>query len=507
MVSTSCIAGVVAAKCSKFRYSTDTAEPTPIFQNAYTKKHSPRKQLRRHLIEGFKRCMITLVLESFLFGTIYGFSKYDVMTAAELAWYNSLVTGLNIAINLRWWFLSRERRSLRDVDEILECSSLRYVTRYAVHLIKKEQLLLASICIFRVLVNTGAQAGVAMLALTFSLVPSNVALGPVIGSVYFTNCSQPFSNVFVDETLLASQYCAHTFGGFGQHFNLNFSNSSPPMNLPVQPFTLYADDTTDYWEFKTYFQYVFMESPADSSSIIGNFYSNRSITTSSLREVFPVIEDLNLSPSTFHYVENGTAQEIQFQNLIPASNTYYTFPSVQDCGSRCATSFYYKCHVNVSDVANATVLQHNVSDTNARIAAGAIALQGYQAQDEFNQSQTFPSSQSIYGLELLRKFAIGVFVASDNVLPNVANPFHQLLPGQGLMLSLDNLPGMLSILGTLLAVHCLLVIIGSFIANKKIEEPSVVYCDTVCGKGSGVRSVASSKEDESVVLWDFDCDL
>ena len=109
----------------------DTAELTPIFQNAYTKKHSSRKQLRSLLIEGFKRCMITLVLESFLFGTIYGFSKYDVMTAAELAWYNSLVTGLSmalgisigssfkdIAINLRWWFLSRERRSLRDVSDI-----------------------------------------------------------------------------------------------------------------------------------------------------------------------------------------------------------------------------------------------------------------------------------------------------------------------------------------------------------------------------------------------------
>jgi hypothetical protein len=111
------------------------------------------------------------------------------------------------------------------------------------------------------------------------------------------------------------------------------------MNPPVQPFTPYADDTTDYWEFETYFQYVFMESPADSSSIIGNFYSNRSITTSSLCEAFPVIEDLNRSPSTLYYVENGTAQEIQLQNLIPASNTYYTFPSVQDCGSRCASVY------------------------------------------------------------------------------------------------------------------------------------------------------------------------
>jgi hypothetical protein len=39
-----------------------------------------------------------------------------------------------------------------------------------------------------------------MLSLTFSLVPSDVDLGPVIGSVYFTDYSKPFSILLVDET-------------------------------------------------------------------------------------------------------------------------------------------------------------------------------------------------------------------------------------------------------------------------------------------------------------------
>jgi hypothetical protein len=294
------------------------------------------------------------------------------------------------------------------------------------------------------------------------------------------------------------------------------------MNLLVQPFTPYANDSPDYWEFETYFQYVFTESPADSTSIIGEFYSNRSITTSSLCEAFPVIENLNASSSTLHYIENGTTQEMQFQDLIPASITYYTSPNLQDCGSRCASvyalenngaaaSFYYKCHINVSEVANATVLQHNVSDTNARIAAGAIALQGYQAQDEFNQSQTFPASQSIYGrgqngnstgmAEMLRKFAIGVFVASDNVPPNVAPPFPQLLPGQGV--------SYLTVADLLQPAVQKVKRRGYLLGGSKKEEPrpSVLYCDTGSEKGSGIRSVTSSKEDDSAGLWGFDCDL
>jgi len=40
-----------------------------------------------------------------------------------------------------------------------------------------------------------------------------------------------------------------------------------------------------------------------------------------------------------------------------------------------------------------------VQDDRVKLAAGAIALQGYQAQGRSNQSQTFPDgSQSIYGV-------------------------------------------------------------------------------------------------------------
>lgn len=127
--------------------------------------------------------MYTVVLVACLFGTIFGFTKYDVMTTAEVRLYNSLLTGLSIALgisigssfkdialNLRWWLLSLNQHSPADVsninlmiitalanelqlNEILECDSLRDVSRHTVRLIKTSEFSMASICIFWVLVN------------------------------------------------------------------------------------------------------------------------------------------------------------------------------------------------------------------------------------------------------------------------------------------------------------------------------------------------------------------
>jgi len=73
-------------------------------------------------------------------------------------------------------------------------------------------------------------------------------------------------------------------------------------------------------------------------------------------------------------------------------------------------------------VSNTEVPQQRVSDANAKMAAGAIALQGYQANLQDSQYQRYPA-QSSYGKFLdgkssamafnMRKFAIGVFAAAD----------------------------------------------------------------------------------------------
>ncbi|KAE8446998.1 hypothetical protein EG329_011480 [Mollisiaceae sp. DMI_Dod_QoI] len=367
-----------------------------------TEYHDGEEQLRRLLWQGSKRLMYTGLLVACLFSTIFGFRKYDVMTIVKVRVYNTLLTGLSIALgisigssfkdialNLRWWFLSRNKHPQEMLlDEILECDSLRDVSWHATRMIKTSRYSIASLCIFWVLGNL--------------------------------------------------------FGGLVQHAKLIPNDLNDTANLPIQPFSLIQDDITNYWQSPTYFQYAFTEYSGDSDSIFGLFYSNRSIAASSI-----LCGERNDTGDTIPGLDFASN----------ASTTYSTSPNAQDCGPRCAAvyalennataPFYYQCQVSVSDVANATRPEHNVPDPHARIAAGAIALQGFQAQDSSNQFQTFPSSQSIWG-------------TSQN---GNSTGMAQLI-GQGVTLSLDNRTGMIAILGTLLAVHFLLVVGGSLLANR-----------------------------------------
>lgn len=66
-----------------------------------------------------------------LYVTLWHYSSKKVMTSAKKRVFNAIVTGLSIALGLsissglkamalelRWWILSRQRRSLREVKSI-----------------------------------------------------------------------------------------------------------------------------------------------------------------------------------------------------------------------------------------------------------------------------------------------------------------------------------------------------------------------------------------------------
>jgi hypothetical protein len=172
------------------------------------------------------------------------------------------------------------------------------------------------------------------------------------------------------------------------------------------------------------------------------------------------------------------------QTLQP---TYLTTPALRGCGPRCANvcayenngtaGFYYTCEVIVSNVTNATLETLRVSDANAKIAAGAISLQGYQANGDSSQQQQFPL-QSTYGKFLhgngsvmaahMRRFAIGVFVTADQIVSFVDEPVPGYLPDEGVRLSIDHHKGMWAIFGTLGGTHLVLFIFGVYFAHKVI---------------------------------------
>ena len=92
------------------------------------KHFSPEKQLRKLLLDGLCRWAVTAVLILCLYITLFHYSAKEVMNQAKKLQFNALITGLSIglglsiasslqemALEIRWWILSRRKRSLHEV--------------------------------------------------------------------------------------------------------------------------------------------------------------------------------------------------------------------------------------------------------------------------------------------------------------------------------------------------------------------------------------------------------
>jgi hypothetical protein len=266
----------------------------------------------------------------------------------------------------------------------------------------------------------------------------------------------------------------------------------------------------------SYLQYVFQETTADTTSSMGYFYSNRSIFITSHCLVYAVKDNLNGLSQSFEFQKDGNVQTQNFSSVAANSTTYLTQPNKVNCGPRWANvcafenngskGWYYECTITVSNVSNAKIDEHRVSDASARMAAGAIALQGYQANIQTSQYQRFPA-QSNYGMFLdgdnvtmaqnMRQFAIGVFAAADLSLSNIDTKLkvQGFLPDQGLVLTIDHWNGMWAIFGAIIGCHFVLFAVATWVANKV-----VVVDDDYLAIALLLRPVAEEMKDKGGLL-------
>lgn len=121
-------------------YRTPTASLPPT-KNSH--KFARRRQLRRLLFKGFLRFFITVALTATLLWTIFGYAKKPVMVDRQKRIFNTLVTALSmslgiaiassfkeVAINIRWWVLSRKKRPLSEVSAIVPGKLTLKLTHY-----------------------------------------------------------------------------------------------------------------------------------------------------------------------------------------------------------------------------------------------------------------------------------------------------------------------------------------------------------------------------------------
>ena len=277
------------------------------------------------------------------------------------------------------------------------------------------------------------------------------------------------------------------YGELSLNFYYEFLSVNQAGISPIEPLTLYSDQNVAYWVAPDYVQHVFMEWPIDSASSTGTFYTNRTILGNSTCAVYDVTQGANGDSQQIYFMKDGTVQVQDFLLIEPNSTTYYTSPDLGTCGPRCANvcafentgakGFYYECEIAVGNVVNATRPEHEVPDHIAKMAAGAIALQGYQAVNVTDQYQRYPAGYEggewmngdAEGMAaMMRQFAIGTVAAADLNNPNIARIFLDVQPGQGVKLSLDHPTNIHAILITILSVHLALVIIGALVANRAV---------------------------------------
>ena len=260
-----------------------------------------------------------------------------------------------------------------------------------------------------------------------------------------------------------------------------------PEVSPIEPLTLYSDQNVAYWIAPNYVQHVFLEWPIDSTSSTGTFFTNRTILGNSTCAVYNVTQGANGDSQQIYFMKDGAIQVQDFLLIEPNSTTFYTSPDLGDCGPRCANvcafentgvkGFYYECEITVGNVTNATRPEHEVPDHIAKMAAGAIALQGYQAVNAGAQYQRYPAGYEggmwMNGDEegmaaMMRQYAIGTISAADLNNPNIDSILLDVQPGQGVKLSLDHPEYIHAILITILSVQLSLFVVGALVANRAV---------------------------------------
>ncbi|KAH9204595.1 hypothetical protein DL95DRAFT_430321 [Leptodontidium sp. 2 PMI_412] len=447
------------------------------------------------------RWLLTASLIVCLYVTLWHYSSKKVMTSAKKRVFNAIVTGLSIALGLsissglkamalelRWWILSRQRRSLREVDLILHSGSPSEVLMLA---LVAPRLKVIACVVMWLLLNIASQVGVATLGLTYSTDTNNNFALTSPGNVSIANMTSITTGKVVSsrsQAISALQYTVNSYGTIALAYNFQDVSTIPA------PFTLLSTTTPDVYYGEDYYQYVFYEStPDDSAGPASSIATNRSINSNGTCRSWPVIQGGNGTSQTITILldSNGTTAGRFIPTIGGDTQTTYITRLSQSCGIGCSQIFaleasltnpwYYECNVSVSQVANATRPEHQAGQDLQDMASAAIALQGYEASSLSNdtdlQFQTYPG-ESIYGTPqngssesmalLMAQFAIGAVAVTAQFAPPITLPGNQ--PFIGLVLNVNEWKYVHLILGLIAGIQLMLSLVSAFVANRVVVK-------------------------------------
>ena len=514
------------------------------------------KQLRRMLVLGLGRWLVTAALAASIYAVLYTFSSKEALPAYKKKEFNTLVIGLSIFFSLniasalkhdvshlRWWLLSLGHYQPRETDLILQSENLSALTKLAW---VSHHYGIRAFVIFFLLLNLGSQVALALLGITYNVNPADVVTVTRPGPVSITDMSQ----IEIDQTLAkgtaskslnesqtanARRYAANTYG------IASISLYDSDISTAPQPGTLYRQDKPVlFYDFDNSVVYYFYEYSAPNASYNAGVATDRSVAVKATCDAWKVISggdglsqnitvrvgdgepDFNVTlPST-----NGPDQTIYMQDTETMSGD--SWAQVDAFEASRTDPWYYSCNITILPVVNAVLPEHKLGASLTRDAAASIALQGYGAstngltnETDTLQWQSYPA-QSYFGNPsggvgdamglTMARFAAGTIAttASSNNMTNV----HGRMPIRGITLEIVSWTYLNLILGITLALQFLITFASIFIANKvqqrgrshfamaALLRPTLSELDSRISLASGKEIASIMKRNEDMFRYE-----
>ncbi|RKF76305.1 hypothetical protein GcM3_079018 [Golovinomyces cichoracearum] len=449
-------------------------------------------QKQKVILSCLGRYLITIFLSVGYILTLVTWLKKSAVTATEKKIFNSIVTGISIALGLnissalrdialivRWPILALGKQKLRELDLILQAHSLSVITKLA-FFSRRPAIIFG--CLGWLSFNLIIQIGLALLSLTYSfdIDSSDVKFKDGAVAVPKLDRFYPQTNrVVSSQSLQDEQYTAHTYGEFALNFGIGLAISEP---VPNQ---IYSSTDPLIWIDKrnSLMNFIFLDSP-EGSQLIEDFsiFTPRKINVTYSCNSFFVFAGGD-GKST-NIVVSGIGN-ISLPQAVPESSTFL-LRAKHDCesGERCSIievfessytdPWYYSCEISMGLTQNDPLGISTINDVMAKIAIASIAQIGYT--DSFGTASQIYPRESMWGQASRGKsedvgMMIGIYALASIAGIAQFNPFTSYpgkAPGPGFKLQLSHSKFFYGII-LLINVSQLLFIILTFFLAKRVK--------------------------------------
>ncbi|POS84522.1 hypothetical protein EPUL_005035 [Erysiphe pulchra] len=473
-------------------FDTETTKLNPSFENRNLQIEDESRN--RHIFTDLmSQYSITLALSGLYVWVTLIWLKKTAVSAFDKRLYNTIVTGISIALGLnisssfrdialtlRWSILALGRQNLEEMNLMLQPESLTTIAKLST--VSRRPFIITG-CIIWLLINVITQAGLALLSLTynFDMDPNAVQLKPGTAAIPRMDHFYPQTNHVVNgQSLRDEQYTAHTYGVFALNFGIGLISSEPSPGkryLLTDPL-LWLDKSNSVINF------IFLDSPKESL-VIDSFsaFTDRKISVTYKCNSYRVLSG---GDGTVTQINVDRVGNVLLPQAVPDSTTFLT-RSNHTCkgNSRCSIveafessatdPWYYVCEISLGNTQNDPLGVSFVSDYIAQIATATIAQIGYTDSRGY-ASQVYPRESLWSQVAKGDADSIGM-VISLCALSSIAgaaqfNPFTSYTspraPSPGFLLTLNHQTTFFTILILINASHLLFVILV-VISSRRVK--------------------------------------